>query len=693
MTAPRHICYIGTSYSSDQGPPPIACVDAHRRRYGPYTAAGQLVRILVPEALKRWPDLVRRHDIELLTVAPELVEWISCDRETLTSSATAEERTRFYPRARTRRVAHGLVDFLNDHVTRLGVECTVVITSVDEADATDAEWLAILLRRAHPRLLRLTITSARELDGELGEAVTRHAAVEMEPVAADGPSTYHEVVDVFEAARRYVDSDGTTSEPASIAAYHAIDAAVRARLHDARADVLETAATPSARLGAIPYHRERGSDPEGAGVAALLAALEQSVLLGFYHTVIELGRRCLSLLRWVQRPEDCWLVVAKVSTALTALDRADEAANLYDEACARSTLPSVHLQAAYGRAMLYTRFYDDARIDHQRAKAHINTAIAISSLLPEGERRAFNLTFNENGLALIEMHLGDAEEALRLVTAGLDRLDDELGPDQQTLHRSVLLYNRAQLLTRIGPPTAALDEYDRLIASDPHHSEYYFERAALHRRLGDADAAAADYEAAIRLSPPYPEPHYNLADLALERGDLPTALAHLDRVIDLEPTFVDAYIARAGIHDHLGHPDLARADIEAGLTHVPDDPQLLCLAGVAALRQGDLAAARNAFDAAIDADPALTSAWANRAVLAFESGDAASAAADLSAALDLEDTADLRINRAITYESLERFADALVDYEHARRDGDVDIDTVEAGRQRCLAALQPSAAS
>ena len=102
--------------------------------------------------MRRWPELVRRHDIELLTVAPELGEVIACDRETLTSSATPEERTRFYPRARTRRVAHGLVDFVNEYVARLGVERRIVITRVDEAEATDAEWLAILLRRAHPDL-------------------------------------------------------------------------------------------------------------------------------------------------------------------------------------------------------------------------------------------------------------------------------------------------------------------------------------------------------------------------------------------------------------------------------------------------------------------------------------------------------------------------------------------------------------
>ena len=67
------------------------------------------------------------HDVELLAVAPDLAAVISCDRETLTSSASPEERTRFYPQA-LRRVAHGLVDLINDYVTRLGVERTLVVT-------------------------------------------------------------------------------------------------------------------------------------------------------------------------------------------------------------------------------------------------------------------------------------------------------------------------------------------------------------------------------------------------------------------------------------------------------------------------------------------------------------------------------------------------------------------------------------
>jgi tetratricopeptide (TPR) repeat protein len=646
-------------------PPLLAAVTADRRRRGPYTAAGSLVRAVAADAVARVPELVARHDVELLTVAPELAGAIECRRETLTSSSSPEERTRFYPRARSRRVAHGLVEFLDAYVASLGGARTVLVEGIGQADGTDAEWLAILLRRSDPA--RLCVVLAGGIDdprSELGLAIDRHTL----PVAFTAALTEPDETDsTWALADRYVGGDCTSDDPRFVAAYEAATETVRAALHDLRAAELEALDEQSLRLGAIPFHHERGSDPQGAGVASLLAAVEHGVLMGFYESVIELGRRCLALLDWDLRPEECWLVVAKVATAMTSLDRADEAADLYDEACASSTLPSVHLQAAYGRAMLFTRFYEDGRLDHQRAKAWINTAIAISLLLPEGERRAFNLTFNENGLALIEMHLGDVEESLRLVTAGLDRLDAEAGPDRQSLHRSVLRYNRAQLLNRLGRVGDAFDEYSRVIDADPNHSEYYFERAAVLRNLGRLDEAVADYETAIRLSPPYPEPHFNLADLAAELGDHTRALAALGYVLELEPDFVDAHLARADIAYQLGDIERATADVEVGLAVAPDHPQLLCLAGVLALEDGRADDARRAFDAALLVDDSLVEAWANRAVLAFESGDAEGALGDLSAALAIEDTPDLRMNRALAYEAVGRLADAERDQQEARR--------------------------
>ena len=108
-------------------------VDAHRRRFGPYSAAGSVVRAIVPTIDD--VALVQRHDVEILTVAPTLAAGVTNERATLTSAARAEERTRFYPRARTRRVAHGLIDLLNEVVSRDGGTWTLVVDkSVPPAD-------------------------------------------------------------------------------------------------------------------------------------------------------------------------------------------------------------------------------------------------------------------------------------------------------------------------------------------------------------------------------------------------------------------------------------------------------------------------------------------------------------------------------------------------------------------------------
>ena len=668
-------------------PPLLASVDAHRRLRGPYTAAGALMREIVPQAQARWPELVTRHDIELLVAAPELRAAVPASRPTLTWSASPEERTRFYPAAHTLRVAHGLTEFLVEHVRREGqTPRALLVENVDQADASDVELLAVLLRRVAADTLRVVVSSgAEDLRTELSEALGRYARwLEVtEAPRREGPAR-NGGNDSGDLAAHYVATDCTSDDPRLREAYDALPSPQRAALHDARATELESREERSLSLAAIPFHRERGSDPTGAGVEALATALEHCVLMGFYDAVVDLGHRSFALLDWRTQPEQCWLVTAKVATALTALDRPDEAADLYDMACAASAMPSVHLQSAYGRAMLYTRFYNRERQDHLKAKSWINTAIALSAQFPDSERRAFNLTFNENGLALIEMHLGDAQEALRLVTDGLQRLDDEIGPDEQTLHRSVLRYNRAQLLARIGPPHAALDEYTKAIAADPNHSEYYFERAGVHRRIGDWEAALSDYEAATRLSPPYPEPYYNRADLALELGDLDTALADFSYVLELEPSFLDAYVNRASVLYELGEVEAARRDVAAGLALDPEQAHLLCLKGLIAHDDGRPVEACEALDAALERDPSLAAAWSNRGALHFDEGEVDSAIACLGRALELDQDSTVLSNRGLAYESAGRWAEAVADYTAALGYDGADRGELHYRRGHCL---------
>ena len=240
----------------------------------------------------------------------------------------------------------------------------LVIADLHEGDATDQELVTILLRRLDPERLQLVITTG---DAGRGDALGERHAERVDTIASAPEARSGTAAD-------YVTGDCTSDDPAVLAAYESTAPAERSALHDRRAVELEARDEPSCVSGAIPLHRERGSDPYGAGVAALNGALDHCVLGGFYDAALDLGRRARALLDWAERPEDAWLVSAEVATALTPLGRPDEAAALYDEACAGTTLPTVHLQSAYGRAMLDTRFYEPGRRDHARAKAHINTA-------------------------------------------------------------------------------------------------------------------------------------------------------------------------------------------------------------------------------------------------------------------------------------------------------------------------------
>ena len=694
--SPRHlwiVAFDAPSISALPGtydlPPVLAAAGAHRRLRGPYTAAGQVVRQIAPALLRSRPDVARRHDVELLAAAPELATSLPCRRATLTDLTSPTNRTRFHPGGRTTRLAHGLVEFLAEVVQLQGAPRTLVVSDADDADMTDLEWLGIMLRRTDPGACRILVHSrSTELPEPLGAALRRFA--DRLPVPSEPPVRARSD-DPLSLATAYVAGDCTSPDPASVGAYESIDPATRAAMHDDRADELDALNQDSLRLGAVPYHREHGSDPSGAGADALLHAIEHCVLEGYYHSVVELAPRCFGVLDWTTRASDCWLVTAKMTTALTALDRPEEAEAYYDQACAATTLPSVHLQSAYGRAMLFTRFFTQDRRNHPKAKAWVNTAISLSSLLPEEQRRAFNVTFNENGLALVEMHLGDLDEALRLVEAGMARLDTEVDPGGHTQHRSVLAYNRAQLLVAMGALEPALTAYDGVIAEDPHHSEYYFERASVLRRLGRPDEAMRDYEVAIQESPPYPEPHYNRGDLAASLGDLQTAMAEFSYVLELDPTFVDAHINRATLQLQTGDADGAGTTVAAGLALRPDSAHLHSLRGLVALEQCDPGTARRALDRALALDPRLAEALANRAILRFDSGDTDGAIADLSAALEITDDPAIRENRALAYEASGRLAEAVADCERAMAHRDGDAESLSGLLTRCRAGLAVSA--
>ena len=689
---PTHHWIVGGSRSDRDeagaalglGQPITPALDAHRRLRGPYTAAGTLLRAIVPATMVTDADLTGRHDIEILAAAPELRQIMPMARETLTSSASVRERTRFYPADRTAQLAHGMTEFLRDVLARGDQPATIVFENLDHADPTDAELVAIMVRRLDPAVITVVARSASsDVEPVLAEALARYAhRLDLEPKTAEPTS---DTAGVEELAARFVRSECLSADPTLQAAYAAVPAGVRAALHDARADELATRDEISLQLGAIPYHRERGSDPTGSGVEALRFVIDHCSLMGYYHATADAALRARPLVDW-DRSKLCHLVTARRALALIMLGETAEVEGLYNEARLFTVEPEMHMTAAYSTAMLYTRHHEPAKIDHLTAKAWINQAIAFASLYPTSAERAFHTVFMENGLALIESRRGNFEEALRLVAEGAARLDQELLPREHLLHRSVLIHNSGQVKAAAGRLDDAIADFTEAIAQDPHYAPYHFDRAGLLHRLGRDAEAVADYETAMRMSPPLPEAHYNRGDIRAESGDYDGALADFDYALELNPAFLGAYVYRAGILADLGEVDAAAADVAAGLAIDPSNPYLLGIRGQLAEAAGDVRSALADYDAAIAADPSVTATWARRASLAFEQGNVDSAIADLESALQFDDSAALRFNRAAAFMAASRFDEALEDLDRALELDPSDEDTA-AERERCLARL------
>ena len=694
-----HLWVVGPSRAARRGPMgathPAMTVSCHARLRGPYSGIIEILHAVVPEAHRRWSGLVKQHLVELHYTVPELSVDLGPAPDTLAETTPHEERTRYFGQQYIRGMSQGIVSFLLEYARRrqdaepADEPLTLALDDLHAAEPTAQEFVAILLRRADPGLLRVVVGSTdepmpHELATVLATRADRLAAPDPAPAPPAGYTDQHRLL------RAFVESDGTSDDPAVLAAYQAAAPALRARLHDERADALTDGADRGLLLGALPYHREHGSDPNGAGRAALRAALEMCVAAGYSAATVDFGLRGRALCDPVTDQQDYCHFTAKAASAMIPLGQLAACTELYRELRRRYPLPRVQMTSSYALAMLYTRFVVPR--DHEMALELANVGRALAAHEPDPVEAAFFQVYQDNGLALIEMHRGNLERAFGLVDAGLRRLDREVPASRYVMHRSQLLHNRARVLVALNRVEEAYADFTALIAVDPHYVEYYVDRGNLSRRRGDLTAALADYDRAVAVAAPFPELFHNRADLLQQLGRYDEAMANLDYLLEMEPDFVEGRIMRANLHLERGRPDAALADSRAGLGTHPDDPRLWCLAGLAEQEMGVLDQARVAYDKALTADPSYAPAAVNRAVLAYERGDPASAADDLTAALGiLGDDPEVLYNRGIAYTDLGRYREAVADFDRASAIPGADLSELRTQRDRCVVLAEQAA--
>lgn len=677
--ADREAMYLASD--AGQG---VFCMEAHRHLRGPYTAVGELMHQLIPNVLQHWPELIERHVVEILSFAPELRAIVPTSRETLTSIAIPEERTRFYSRARTLRLTNGLIELLKKLADseRMG-PLKLVFENAGNCEQLDGEFFATILRRANPAQIEVTLSTEPEVEQPIVRDALQKYAERIEAPVKNQKALSE--MDPLELANRFVQSDGISDRPEVIAAYESITHEQRQALHDQRADELAARDEVGWKLGAIPWHRERGSSKQAA-IDALRFALEYCLNMGFYETCLDFGYRGRKLVDWSEEHlKSMWAFTTKATNSLAALGRAEEAEALYNDARANTDNEVIHRQAGYATAMLYTRHRQDR--NHETARYWIERALTLTAKDPDEKQRAFHTVFYNNGLALIEMHVGNVEEALRLVTEGEARLNELLGKDEQMLHRSVLMNNKAHILSAMKRYEEALHELNKVIEIDPNYPEYHFDRGNVFSKMDRLQDAIADYTHAIEISPPFPEIYYNRASAYNHLGETEKALADYSYLLDIEPTHLDGRLNRAALYLEAGDTEAARLDVEEGLAQDPQHAQLLCTLGLIEMAENP-EAAEIALRAALAADETLLEAYANLAVLVFEKNDAHGAVELLTRALQHHPQADvLYFNRAWALQALERYEEAVEDYTQALQAGSGDAQEIYFQRGVCLLEL------
>ncbi|MFF8770632.1 tetratricopeptide repeat protein [Kitasatospora sp. NPDC015120] len=642
---------------------------------GPYGGVGEFVRRLVLD--QGHTPLVDRHQVELLCVVRDLQPAMPWATEAVAALDVADVQIRFHPARRTRHLAHGVGEFVAAWSQGPRTPAAVVLDRLDEADATTVELVDVLLRRVDPARLRLYVGGAA-----LPDALAATVAEYARPLTAARPGT----APATDPAAPPPPRPATGNHAA---AHHGPDHHDpdhrHPAWHDERADELAATGEWSWQLGAIPYHRERGTRPATDGVDALRTALGLALNSGFYEHAVRLAGRGLPLVTPTGDTRNWWAFTTALATALTALDRPAEALALYDHARQVTDEPRIHLSAAYSTAMLHARHLPANARDLTAARSWLERALALAERIEDPRERTVTTVFHRQGLALLDSRAGDHAAALRTVEDGIARLAETLAPGERPRDRARLVHNRAQLHLALGDPARALADLDAVIEQDPQNAEYYVDRAALHRAAGRPAEAIADYGTAIRLGPHLPEAYYNRAGTHTDLGRPEAALADLDRALLIAPDHLDALVNRAGLHLDDGRPDLAERDALAGLDLSPGQPHLLCVLGVVESERGRLPEAEALLTRAVEHAPDLPAAWVNRATVRFDRGDVHGAVADLTRAIALDPDPLALYNRGLAHRSLGDEPAATADFTRALAAGpDPDL------RAELLRELEPA---
>ncbi|GGU40554.1 tetratricopeptide repeat protein [Lentzea flava] len=226
--------------------------------------------------------------------------------------------------------------------------------------------------------------------------------------------------------------------------------------------------------------------------------------------------------------------------------------------------------------------------------------------------------------------------------------------------------SRGETYRLMGDYEAAVRDFT-LALEHERDSWTYNARGLAHFDAGFLDLAQADFENARELAPDEPGPESLIAFVRLRHGEHDVAVATMDDLVARFPDEAWLLVNRSMVYTAVNRVDEALADLRRAVELAPGDVASRQLLGGTFLESNRYAEAIEAYSAILEFDPGKDDrylALANRGLARAESGDAAGALDDLSAALELySEDVFVRKTRARVYSDLEKFEEALADID------------------------------
>lgn len=590
---------------------------------GMWAGLHTLIEDLIPALRERAPELLSRHAHELRLVVPALKPQLP-SRQTLTDTAEDDERTRNYAADRAYRSLHGLIDLLSAwHELVDPGPWAIACDGYEDANGLVHRFFAELVRRR-------------------GSQLGLHVLMVVGPGRGEDIAGGLDALAITAAVRLALPRGETNAPPPE--AMTSLATELEHQLAD----------DPAAREAQLPRLIEswRLSDAPERAVRWQVLAMGGYNHAGLYEASLTYATEVEAALDrlYAEDPALYFTAVYNLYFCYVALDRANAACAIVERALTRVEDAADLARYCYLVAMLHARFLEPT--DLAKAEEYLQQGLgALAAADEDDEEHHFMTVFTMNGLAFVRLRQRRVQEALDLCTSGVARLNEHLDPERHRLHRSVLLFNIAQVYAQTGPYEDAIEYFTQGMAMDPNYSEYYNDRGAVHFKMGHLRDAERDYLQAIKLSPPYAEVWTNLGQCyrAMERMD--DAIAAYSRALDLDPACALALAGRADAHGDLGRAQQALADYDAALALEPDEPLVLASRAIVRYEAGRVSEALADLDAAIALAPDVAELYQNRAVALQELDHHDDAARDLSTYLrlspDAEDREDVESSLAL----------------------------------------------